>query len=357
MNKKLLLLLCIPYSLSAMNFRQRHPRKTTPVAHQDPAVDARGNTALMAASLRGNYCEVTRLLQTGAMIDMQNKTGDTALTAASLQGHAHVVDMLLRAGALIDRQNNDGKTALMLASLQGHAPVVEILLNAKAQVNMQNKTGDTALMFAAVSGNPDIVRLLLAHKAQVNVTDMHKNRTPLQWALRMCDGVVRKKHSLNRVSHVTDIVHLLLAYGASVDSQDKKGRTALFWAQRVGLTDLYNQLFATYLSRREQESSKSVTNAQAPNAMLAASATSSHPANAVSYFQTLTGKSSTPANIGTQQAPQPIPSATEQPLTAATHPTLTTTVQATSTSFHDKLVASFKSDCVFIPKSNIQHYS
>jgi ankyrin repeat protein len=59
--------------------------------------DARGRTALLVATLRGDMTVARRLLAAGARVDAVDAGGDTPLAAARRQGPPELVQLLERA--------------------------------------------------------------------------------------------------------------------------------------------------------------------------------------------------------------------------------------------------------------------
>lgn len=283
-----------------------------------------GQTALMLAALQGYSAVITRLLDYCAKVNLKNHNGTTALTAAALHGHETVIALLLDHGAQVNLQNYDGQTALMLAALQGHDAVVARLLDNGAQVNLKTHGGTTALMFAAISGNPHLVDTIIKYKPSVNAIDGVKGRTALHWALRMSNGAVRKKHKLNPEHNVHSIVNSLLAYGARIDIQDKKGKTVLYWAQRNNLNDIVQQLQIhsncpqITLRTMAQKSLSSL----APKPMT------------ISFAQAVKGPNTTANNIQAKCSTQKTGKAA----------TATVSQQLLTSDFHDKLLESAKAD-------------
>ena len=122
-------------------------------------------TPLLAAAINGHDTLVDKLLQRGALVDLQNDIGATALHVAAIHGHDHVVDRLLRGGANVNHENEDGGTALMGAAYHGRASVVRRLLRADADAGMRDWQGDTALKLAQRQGHTACVESLKEHVA------------------------------------------------------------------------------------------------------------------------------------------------------------------------------------------------
>jgi len=103
--------------------------------------------------------------------------------AAALGKTERVEELLLCMPELARAWSADGVTALHLACFYGQEETVERLLAAGADHSAQahNETGSTPLQEAAASGHTNIVLLLLAHGAQVD-TPNHEGWTALHLA-------------------------------------------------------------------------------------------------------------------------------------------------------------------------------
>uniref|UniRef100_A0A0G4HY28 Uncharacterized protein n=1 Tax=Chromera velia CCMP2878 TaxID=1169474 RepID=A0A0G4HY28_9ALVE len=187
-------------------------------------------TALMRAAYNGHTEIVRLLIEAKANLDLQDKRGRTALISASEAGHTEIVHLLINAKAELDRLSftpdeysllRDGQeTALIRASSKGHTDIVRLLIDAKADINAKSESG-TALLRAASRSSEEIVRLLLEAGADVNISSESDRMTPLMYA----SG-----------SGYSRIVPLLLNAKACVNTQDKRGTTALMWAASKGDT-------------------------------------------------------------------------------------------------------------------------
>ena len=162
------------------------------------AVNDKGSTSLMFASLCGCTEVVKLLLDAGAKPNKQIKTSKTMKDIISeLPG-----DLLLQPqfksfhlpNVSLSKENHGGMTALMFASFEGHVDIVQILLQAKANPDLQNETGATALLLASMKGHLDIVQQLLECGANPNIS--RDGVTPLYAAVNVL--------SLQHVRKLTD---------------------------------------------------------------------------------------------------------------------------------------------------------
>jgi ankyrin repeat protein len=150
------------------------------------ARDARGRTALLAAT-QGNRVAAARLLiEAGADVNAQDDIRDSPYLLAGARGHLEILRMTLNAGADLESTNRYGGTALIPACHYGHVETVRELLKTKIDVDHVNNLGWTALLEAVILGDggaahTEIVRLLLAARANPNIAD-RQGVTPLQHA-------------------------------------------------------------------------------------------------------------------------------------------------------------------------------
>lgn len=120
---------------------------------QSPQVDvnahnARGETPLMLAAIKGNLPAVQALLARGADV---NRPGWAPLHYAASGGtpqHAQIVALLLEHFAYIDAASPNGSTPLMLAARYGSDAIVQLLLQEGADPTLKNQLGLTARDFA-----------------------------------------------------------------------------------------------------------------------------------------------------------------------------------------------------------------
>jgi len=206
--------------------------------------DAKGNSALIIASGRGQTEAIRLLLKSGANPEEATAEGlfegKTALCWAASQGRVEAVALLLQAGANAHNPMEigifAGKTPLMWASSQGRTDVVRLLLSAGVVVDFASQSGNfkgkNALMWGASQGRVETVALLLERGSNVNAVD-NDGISALMWASgsEAADDDGHKKGLLEKATkgHI-DVVSLLLKYGASPDMRDKDGITAIMYA-------------------------------------------------------------------------------------------------------------------------------
>jgi ankyrin repeat protein len=153
----------------------------------------------------------------------------------------------------VNAQNSAGKTALMVASERGKTGLAKQLLDRKADPNVAGADGTTALILAAQNDQPDVVKILLQNRADPDKED-NNGWTALSTAAyhgsARCVQILadRSKTDLSRallfatLSERKDVIKILLAYGAEVDSRSGDGRTPLILAAGKGNKEIVSML-------------------------------------------------------------------------------------------------------------------
>jgi serine/threonine-protein phosphatase 6 regulatory ankyrin repeat subunit B len=204
------------------------------------AKDNEGRTALMVAAERGHVETIKLLFEAGAAINAKDNMGKTALMHT--QGYMYsrssslaAGKYLIATGASINDVNAKGQTPLMLAAQRNYLEEVKILLEAgaRASINARDNEGKTALMYVKSElyddASADIIRTLVAAGADVNLAD-DNGATPLML--------------LASQDFSEPAIVALLGEGAraSINAQDKQGRTALILAAKVGFVERIKKL-------------------------------------------------------------------------------------------------------------------
>lgn len=149
--------------------------------------DARGRTAVLAATQASQAATVAALLEVGADVNIRDARLDNVLLYAGAEGLLEVLKLAIAAGADTKLTNRYGGTALIPACERGHVEVVrELLTQTDVNVNHVNNLGWTGLLEAIVLSDGDVVHqrvveLLIRHGADVNLPDKDGIR-PLQHA-------------------------------------------------------------------------------------------------------------------------------------------------------------------------------
>ncbi len=184
--------------------------------------DQDGFTPLLYAALYGNIASCTLLIHAGADVDHVNSENETALFLVTSRAEdspdsLRVIPVLLENGANPDIPDEHGDTPLHKASKFGLKDVVKQLIKAGADVNAKGNQGISPLMYAAGGGWNDLVKLLLDSKADIH----HKSELDMTSLHFAC---------LSKTAHETaliSLVEMLLKAGVDINSIDYRGRSAL----------------------------------------------------------------------------------------------------------------------------------
>jgi len=239
--------------------------------------NARGSTALITASFRGDVPMMKLLLERGA--DANAGANETSLIGAAENGHLDAVNLLLDAGADVNAAKGQPvETALSAAVERRHVEVVVTLLKRGADVDAGHplgiaaSRGDLALVTllmdagaslvrgqlpvlasAASSGRIEVVEALLARGARPVPPALHhaasKGVPEIVAALlkRGMDSNVRDRHNYLMPLHFAaqnlhvGAVRLLLDAGARVDARSREGETPLMFSLLIPLRHLNAQ--------------------------------------------------------------------------------------------------------------------
>lgn len=183
----------------------------------------RGHTALYVACEGKHAATAMHLMQKGANPALCSNVLITPLMLTAMTGNTSTAEAILQGPGLvsIDFQDASGLTALYHACLQGHDTMVELLLLNGANVLLASDSGVTPLIMSAADGYDTIVHLLLVHVSEtrqlVHYIDVRDES--MQTALH-------KAVSLKN----TRILELLIRYGATVHTVDRRGHTPLITA-------------------------------------------------------------------------------------------------------------------------------
>ncbi|KAI6219308.1 NFU1 iron-sulfur cluster scaffold-like protein, mitochondrial [Aphelenchoides fujianensis] len=228
-------------------------------SYVDVQTDQNNDTALTVACVGGHASLVSLLIQRGANVEHRDKKGFTPLILAATGGHVDCCKLLIEAGCVIDAQSERTKdTALSLACSGGRKEVVELLLRFGANKEHRNVSDYTPLSLAASGGYVDIIHLLLDAGAEINSrTGSKLGISPLMLAamnghdaatlmLLERGSDINAQIETNRNTALTlacfqgrtEVVRLLLKFGANVEHRAKTGLTPLMEAANGGYTDV-----------------------------------------------------------------------------------------------------------------------
>lgn len=219
---------------------------------------------LLRAAAEGQYTRVQHLLHIGADIDYRDEKDLTVLHHAVLSGFEDVAELLLRRGADVNAPSRTAGLPLCLAVLKDRSNMVPLLLGKfRAAVNLADPEFGTPLHCAAFTGNCEIARCLLEHRADFDSFDCVDPSKLLAYQRPVfVDTPVAQNLMLNTcwtkatplmiaiIAKKLALVSLLLEAGCKVDRPSEYGksepllrrplRVAAWW----GLTDVVGLLIS-----------------------------------------------------------------------------------------------------------------
>lgn len=192
------------------------------------------------------------------VLDKMKSTADglrDSLFIAACDGDDIILNYLISKGVSVSSISGELGTALNVAAYAGNVHGVQILLNAGSDPESCSRIYGTPLQAAFLHGNLDIARILVKHGVEIDRAKQ-MGRTELHTALRQGDhGKVKALISLGAstakkddqgmtaLHHATlctesaDCVKLLIESGVSIDAEDSRGWTPLYWAAKSGVAD------------------------------------------------------------------------------------------------------------------------
>ena len=172
-------------------------------------------------SLTGSHFGICDLLvQKGVDINFKDQDGNTPLAKSVSRGNPDNLVWLLKHGASTEIRNQTGETALMMAAACGNLNAVRILVKAGAPISSRDKKGWPALALASFAGHESVVRHLISiGKASARISNHEGTPLIVEAARRLSDTII-------------GIIKILIANGASANSKDGSGSTALQEAAR-----------------------------------------------------------------------------------------------------------------------------
>jgi uncharacterized protein len=192
--------------------------------------DVYGRTPLFLAC-HGDPDVVKFLMAQGAKIDAAEKDGDMSMTHACQYGDLESAKMLLAAGANPNVLNDTGQTPLMLAAIEGHDDLVAFLIDQHVDVNFENSC-DPALFGAVWKDHPSTAKLLIEAGARLTRSaDMASSK-------KGCIPILSTAAQTND----NDLVDLLLAHGADINSPSQRGETTLMRAVQGAMPAMIEHL-------------------------------------------------------------------------------------------------------------------
>jgi uncharacterized protein len=202
------------------------------------AVDGRdrlGRTALALAAKEGRERVVELLLERGASINARAISGATPLFSAIEADHSSTAKYLIGRGADVKLSGAGGLSPLMAAAFNGNVELAGLLLAKGTDPNALDTSGKAAIVYAASRGFTPVVARLIEAGVDVNRRYEH-GLTALMWAAGYADGA--------GIEDIRDVITLLIARGAALDTRDDRGKTALEIAGDLGHREIAHYLAA-----------------------------------------------------------------------------------------------------------------
>jgi ankyrin repeat protein len=264
--------------------------------------------------------EVLSFLKKGASVDTVDLNGETALMKAADAGNTQLVELLLHEGADVNHMSNFGRNSLMKAACKNNHDVLAKLLQAEPELFAKDPSGKNALDWARSSGHQQTTaQLEMAFLKEINkrrtfefgsaklrelaaagvrLVDDNREMAPvmaealasqnLQHILEVAEmgakipraawihAVRDQELNIEEETYFLDVeintawtpltfavanaeldaVEKLIALGAGLDKETKRGHTPLIWACICGHIDiarmlLFNGASVCFLSKLE----------------------------------------------------------------------------------------------------------
>lgn len=181
---------------------------------------------LWAVELRGQGI-LTKLLQQGLNIDVQDNLGRSSLHRSCLNNYPELIKFILERGADKSLAENDGFYPVHLAASKGNVEALIALAEYDSSLLEQvsiNTSGFTPLLCAAQYGQSMVAEYLLSQNVDVNKARADTGATPLHMAIGQ---------------KFLDTVSTLLT-ASDIEKEDNNGENAIMHSLRVQDTEIIN---------------------------------------------------------------------------------------------------------------------
>ena len=174
-----------------------------------------------------------------SLVSAINATGVSVAEIAAACGNEKTLKLLLDKGVSHNFQNPiTGRSLLHAAAIYNQTNTAQLLIQRHAKVDVVDNSGFTPLHVSAVRGSVDVLELLLKHKADCNQgTAAAKSVPPFggvgPGARQLLVGGNTALH-LAALTGQTNVIVVLLKWGASVNASNSYGMTPLDLAGQIG---------------------------------------------------------------------------------------------------------------------------
>lgn len=220
------------------------------------ARDQQGCSALLRAAGGGHQALLELLLARGADAGLPAHNFATPLSAAIVARRDRATERLLEHGVNINQPAQDGLTPLMLAAAMGATDLVDRLLAAGADANLQDRFGNTALhavaMLAWDAYEAEPARSLFTRLLDRGCPINERNHDG-QNALLVLLGARTQAGQPVPNRQMLSLVEALIARGADLDCQDRRGVSVLHAAAMHGSIELIDRLLQAGADLRRRD--------------------------------------------------------------------------------------------------------
>jgi len=213
------------------------------------------------ATMRGNYEAVRYLLEHNIFVDSTDVDGNTPLHIAVMNNKENVMNLLLSHKADVTRRNKQGKDIFSFAVQHKHYNLMQRLKeHPGVDINARDNNGQTAFMRAAATQDHESMNNLLSLDAHIDILDnnlenaLHKvarngDEAGLQLIIKnnpqLLTGTNNNGDSplfIALQNGRLKVAKLLIYYGASLQTSNKNGETALHQASKSKNVDLLREI-------------------------------------------------------------------------------------------------------------------
>ena len=194
---------------------------------------------LIAFAEQGNLDGITRILDAGGDIDIQDGSGRTAAMAATYAHQVEAVRLLFERGANPNLQDDMLNNPLLYAGAEGFLDILKLANEAGADPGITNRFGGTALIPACERGHVETV-LYLLEETRVDVNHLNK----LGWTALLEAIILNDGGPIQR-----EVVTILIEHGADVHIADGDGVSPLTHARKSGFTEIAHILIEAGATR------------------------------------------------------------------------------------------------------------